>query len=138
MLHGNREDPGKQVHISCRCGPGKEVSIIIEDEGQGFDTTAVLYPAVLESPKSHNQRGIQLMRMCMDEVHFEHGGREVHMRKRLPSVSNPHLVSYGGLQRALAMLSLYRCEGISPTKEESIIFRNVRVSPDTASFMRNY
>jgi len=47
------------------------------------------------------------MRMCMDEVHFEHGGREVHMRKRLPSVSNPHLVSYGGLQRALAMLSRF-------------------------------
>ena len=93
VLHGNREDPGKQVHISCRCGPGKEVSIIIEDEGQGFDTTAVSYPAVVESPKSHNQRRIQLMRMCMDEVHFEHGGREVHMRKRLPSVSNPHLVS---------------------------------------------
>jgi len=92
VLHGNHEDPGKQVHISCRCGPSNEVFIIIEDEGQGFDTTAVLYPAVVESSKSHNQRGIQLMRMCMDEVHFEHGGREVHMRKRLPSVSNPHLV----------------------------------------------
>ena len=77
---------------SCGCGPGKEVSIIIEDEGQGFDTTAVSYPAVVESPKSHNQRGIQLMRMCMDEVHFEHGGREVQMRKRLPSVTKPHLV----------------------------------------------
>lgn len=34
---------------SCGCGPGKEVSIIIEDEGQGFDTTAVSYPAVVES-----------------------------------------------------------------------------------------
>ena len=92
VLHGNREDPAKQVHISCRCGPNNEVFIIIEDEGQGFDTTAVLYPAVVESPKSHNQRGIQLMRMCMDEVHFEHGGREVHMHKRLPSVTNPHSV----------------------------------------------
>jgi len=44
VVHGNRENPGKQVHISCRCGPGMEVSIVIEDEGQGFDTTAVLYP----------------------------------------------------------------------------------------------
>ena len=92
VLHGNREDPAKQVHISCRCGPNNEVFIIIEDEGQGFDTTAVLYPAVVESSKSHNQRGIQLMRMWMDEVHFEHGGREVHMHKRLPSVTNPHSV----------------------------------------------
>ena len=32
VLHGNREDPGKHVHISCRCGPGKEVSVIIRDE----------------------------------------------------------------------------------------------------------
>jgi serine/threonine-protein kinase RsbW len=83
VLHGNREDPGKHVHISCRCGPGKEVSFTIRDEGQGFDTTAVLYPSVAESPKSHNQRGIPLMRTFMDEVHFEQGGREVHMRKRL-------------------------------------------------------
>ena len=92
VLHGNREDPRKQVHISCRCGPGKEVSIVIRDEGQGFGTTAILYPTVLESPKSQNRRGIQLMRLCMDEVHFERGGREVHMRKWLPSDTYPRAI----------------------------------------------
>jgi len=92
VLHGNQEDLRKQVHISCQCGPGKELSIVIRDEGQGFDTTAVLYPSIVESPKSHNQRGIQLMRMLMDEVHFEHGGREVHMRKRLASSTNRHSI----------------------------------------------
>jgi len=88
VRHGNQEDPEKQVHISCRCGPGKEVSIVIRDEGQGFDTTAFLYPTVVNSQVSCNQRGIQLMRTFMDEVHFEHGGREVHMRKRLPPGTN--------------------------------------------------
>ena len=37
VVHGNREDPQKQVHISCRCEPGKELSIVIRDEGAGFD-----------------------------------------------------------------------------------------------------
>lgn len=54
--------------------------------------TAVLYPTVVNSPVSHNQRGIQLMRMFMDEVHFEHGGREVRMRKRLPPCTNRHAI----------------------------------------------
>lgn len=89
VVHGNRDDPSKRVHISCRCGPGKEVSIIIRDEGEGFDTNAVLYPTVVNSPKSRNQRGIPLMRMFTDEVHFELGGRQVHMRKRLPPQHKP-------------------------------------------------
>jgi|SRR5215472_11640908 len=92
VRHGNQEDPEKQVYVSCRCGPGKEVSIVIRDERQGFDTTAVLYPTVVNSPVSHNRQGIQLVRMFMDEVHFEHGGREVHMRKRLPPGTNRHAI----------------------------------------------
>lgn len=82
VLHGNRADPAKQIHISCRCEPSREVSITVRDEGQGFDSTAVLYPMVLGNIKSHHERGIPLMRLLMDEVHFEQGGREVHMRKR--------------------------------------------------------
>ena len=82
VLHGNRVDPAKQVHISCRCELGKEVAITVRDEGQGFDSTAVLYPMVPGNIKSHHERGIPLMRLLMDEVHFEQGGREVHMRKR--------------------------------------------------------
>ena len=26
VVHGNQEDPGKKVHIRCRCGPGNELS----------------------------------------------------------------------------------------------------------------
>src|SRR5258707_10907886 len=37
VVHGNREDPGKKVHIRCRCGPGKEVSMVVTDQGKGFD-----------------------------------------------------------------------------------------------------
>ncbi len=31
VVHGNQEDPGKKVHIRCRCGPGKEISIVLHD-----------------------------------------------------------------------------------------------------------
>lgn len=78
VAHGNREDEQKQVHISCRCEPGREFSIVIRDEGSGFDATTAMPQEIAKEGKS----GIPLMRMLMDEVHFEHGGREVHMRKR--------------------------------------------------------
>jgi len=37
VVHGNQEDPEKKVHIRCRCGPGKAISIIVTDQGKGFD-----------------------------------------------------------------------------------------------------
>jgi len=37
VIHGNHEDPGKQVYVGCRGGTD-EVSIVIRDEGQGFDS----------------------------------------------------------------------------------------------------
>jgi serine/threonine-protein kinase RsbW len=67
VVHGNREDLQKQVHISCRCEPGKELSIVIRDEGAGFDHVKV----VPQNISNHSQSGIPLMRLLMDEVHFE-------------------------------------------------------------------
>ena len=37
IIHGNREDPRKHVHVNCRREPD-EVSIAVKDEGKGFDT----------------------------------------------------------------------------------------------------
>jgi anti-sigma regulatory factor (Ser/Thr protein kinase) len=78
VVHGNRKDSQKQVHISCQCEPGKELSIIIRDEGAGFDPVKVAPHGITNDGKS----GIPLMRLLMDEVHFEQDGREIHMRKR--------------------------------------------------------
>lgn len=85
VVHGNREDPDKQVHISCRCEPGKELSVVIRDEGAGFDSRKAVSQAITKDAQS----GIPLMRLLMDEVHFEQGGRETHMRKRaIPTKSS--------------------------------------------------
>jgi serine/threonine-protein kinase RsbW len=81
LLHGNHQDAEKQIHISCRIQFGGEVSIIVKDEGKGFDPSKVPDPTVIPNLESERGRGIYLMRALMDEVHFEQGGAEVHMRK---------------------------------------------------------
>jgi len=42
VLHGNQENPDKKVHIRCRCEPGNEISIVVTDEGKGFDFLKIL------------------------------------------------------------------------------------------------
>ena len=50
-------------------------------EGEGFDLTKVPSPLAGENIHSEHGRGIYLVNMLMDEVHFERGGCEIHMRK---------------------------------------------------------
>jgi serine/threonine-protein kinase RsbW len=37
VVHGNQENPETKVHIRCRCQLGNEISIIVTDQGKGFD-----------------------------------------------------------------------------------------------------
>jgi serine/threonine-protein kinase RsbW len=83
MLHGNRLEARKLVHVRCRCDCGSGVSIVVRDQGQGFDPRKVPDPLSFENLGSEHGRGIHLMKLAMDEVSFERGGREVHMRKEL-------------------------------------------------------
>ena len=85
VVHGNQEDPEAKVHIRCRCGPGNEISIIVTDQGKGFDFEKTVGNTT--DPDSEHGRGIQLMKAYMDDVHFERGGSEVHMHRRLRTTS---------------------------------------------------
>jgi len=87
VVHGNQEDPETKVHIRCRCGPGNEISIIVTDQGKGFDFGKIVSNGLTSDLASEHGRGIQLMKAYMDDVHFERGGSEVHMRRRLRSTS---------------------------------------------------
>jgi serine/threonine-protein kinase RsbW len=87
VVHGNHEDPTAKVRIRCRCWPGKEISIIVTDLGQGFDFGKRAGDGLISDPLSEHGRGILLMKAYMDHVHFERGGSEVHMRKRLRTTS---------------------------------------------------
>lgn len=82
VIHGNKEDPEKHVSLRIRCGADGEVSIMIQDEGSGFDSGSVPDPTAPEHRMSTHGRGIYMMRALMDEVSFEGGGTVVHMRKR--------------------------------------------------------
>lgn len=87
VLHGNRQDVGKRVSIHC-CIHFGELSIIVKDEGKGFDPKNLADPTDIANINSTHGRGIYLMRALMDEIRFEEGGSEVHLRKSCNS--NPH------------------------------------------------
>ena len=82
VVHGNQEDPKTKVHIRCRCWPGKEISIVVTDQGKGFDFEKAVGNGLTPDPAAERGRGISLMKAYMDDVHFERDGSEVHMRKR--------------------------------------------------------
>ena len=81
MLHGNRLDARKLVHVRCCCESSKGVFIVVRDQGNGFDANKVPDPLAVENLNSEHGRGIHLMKLAMDEVSFERGGTEVHIRK---------------------------------------------------------
>ena len=82
VVHGNCEDPHKRVYVMCRCTAEGEVSITVQDEGQGFDPGTLHDPTAPENRLRTSGRGIYLMKTLMDEVRFEKGGAVVHMRKK--------------------------------------------------------
>jgi serine/threonine-protein kinase RsbW len=87
VVHGNQENPKTKVHIRFRCRPGNEISIVVRDQGKGFNFEKFVGNGSTSDPASEHGRGIQLMKAYMDDVHFERGGSEVHMHKRSRTIS---------------------------------------------------
>jgi serine/threonine-protein kinase RsbW len=81
VVHGNQQDSRKCVYVACRCTTDGEVSITVQDEGQGFDADLVADPTTPENRLLAQGRGIYLMKRLMDEVRFEQRGAVVFMRK---------------------------------------------------------
>ena len=81
MLHGNRMDACKLVHVRCCCEGTQGVFIVVRDQGHGFDPNKVPDPLAVENLGAEHGRGIFLMKLAMDEVFFERGGTEVRMHE---------------------------------------------------------
>lgn len=81
VVHGNRLDAHKVVHVRCRCKVEKGISITVLDQGQGFHPSAVPDPLSVDNLEADHGRGIHLMKLTMDAVSFEQRGAEVHMCK---------------------------------------------------------
>src|SRR5246127_6005037 len=44
VIHGNGDNSGKRVYVTCRCYMDGEVSITVRDEGNGFDSSMMKDP----------------------------------------------------------------------------------------------
>jgi|SRR5579863_8432637 len=99
VIHGNREHAAKKVNISCRYNRRQCVSIVVRDQGAGFDPATVPDPTRPENLAAEHGRGILMMRAFMDEVRFEKNGTEVHM------VKNCNRSSWTLLERCASWIS---------------------------------
>ncbi len=74
MKHGNKMDSGKEVAVEARVGHDF-FTLIVEDQGPGFDYGALPQEFNEESLLAEEGRGIMMVRFYMDELRFENGGR---------------------------------------------------------------
>ena len=82
VIHGCKNDPQKTVQFCVACDEARGMLIVVRDPGEGFDPSSIPSPIVGQNVYSEHGRGIYLINQLMDEVHFESGGTEIHMRKR--------------------------------------------------------
>jgi serine/threonine-protein kinase RsbW len=81
VIHGNRENPAKRVHIRCRSRRPGALFIAVRDEGNGFSPKQSEKSALATADSDHG-RGILLMRAYMDTVRYSRARSEVYLRKR--------------------------------------------------------
>ena len=82
VVHGCQGDPSKQVQFCVTCDEARGMLIVVRDPGPGFDPASIPSPIQGQQIYSTHGRGIYLINQLMDEVRFEKGGTEIHMRKR--------------------------------------------------------
>ena len=88
VRHGNRNDRRKRVVIEFLSGMtngSAELTVLVRDEGEGFDPAEVADPLSPENMLKPHGRGIFLIRSSMDEVVLQkipEGGMELRMVKR--------------------------------------------------------
>src|SRR5271168_4573963 len=87
VVHGNRYNAHKKVHLSVSKAPGEFV-VRIADQGEGFDYDNLPDPLAQENLLRHSGRGIFLIKAFMDDFQvrrLEPAGTEVTLVKHLVS-----------------------------------------------------
>jgi serine/threonine-protein kinase RsbW len=75
IIHGNNEDPEKQVVVlSTLDKENRTLTISVEDEGEGFDPEEIPDPLKEENLLNEGGRGVYLIRQYADELQFSKGG----------------------------------------------------------------
>ena len=77
VARGNQELQNT-IHLRCRCGPGNEISIVVTDQGKGFEFGKAVGNSLTSEPEGEHGRGIELKNVALDEVSFKRGSTEIH------------------------------------------------------------
>jgi len=89
VVHGNKYNARKKVHVSITKALDR-LTVVIVDEGDGFDLTSIPDPLAEENLLRQSGRGLLLMRAFVDEFQVRRGeprGTEVRMVKYLAKAS---------------------------------------------------
>ncbi len=78
IIHGNHCDECKCVHVHLEENP-HGLTLVVRDEGCGFDPEAVKDPTLPENIANSGGRGIFLIKQLCDRVYYEANGTEVKM-----------------------------------------------------------
>ena len=76
IVHGNKKDFKKNVHIDFQVGD-KKLELTVKDEGPGFNYTDIPDPTSPENLEKTSGRGIFLMEKLSDNIDFQENGRVV-------------------------------------------------------------
>ena len=85
VVHGNRYNKNKKVHLQIERS-AKDLTVVIGDEGEGFDYNGLPDPLAPENLLRQSGRGLMLARAFMDEFDLHSrpgGGTEVRLVKAL-------------------------------------------------------
>lgn len=82
VKHGNRMEPEKKVYIACELS-AEEVTIVVEDQGEGFKLEEVPDPTEDENLENPGGRGIMLIRSFMNVIEYNDKGNRLKMTKKL-------------------------------------------------------
>ena len=89
VVHGNRYNARKKVHLSVTSGQDR-LTVVIADEGDGFELKEVPNPLAEENLLRQSGRGLLLIQAFVDEFQVRRGqpgGTEVRMVKDLAKAS---------------------------------------------------
>lgn len=84
IIHGNKEDESKEVEIIYGLDErGKNLTVIMKDEGPGFDYNNLPDPTDPANLEKTSGRGVFLIMQLADMVVFSDGGATVEMTFRI-------------------------------------------------------
>lgn len=80
VIHGAKNDPNKKVECCVACDESRGMLIVIRDPGEGFDPRSIPSPVHGQNIFSAHGRGVFLINQLVDDVRYEKGGTEIHIR----------------------------------------------------------